>query len=402
MNKKGTLEVEKVLKFHIGMIIGVASLQMLAGLFTGMTVVIADAVRRFSSVLDLFAAYIGIKISKKDANKNFEYGYHKIETFAALLVSLGILYIGYLMLVQSINAFKIQGFSLGHAFVITTTIISIQYYYRLSKRLEKAANESNSPVLLVSSKNEKINLVIGLAVLLSIVANYKQVPYVEGIISTIISLGILKEGLSSTKQSLFFLLDYWDDPVLFTKIKETILKEKDIVMTVKRLRLRRAGSLIFGEAFIEMNPFAGVEDLRAELDNLKERIKQLNPYIKDFAIYSHIPKSNNFLVAFPIKRIAKINSEIAKNLEETKAYLFVKINEDKIEKIYMKKMKDTDKNSIKLAEFLNKEKVNIVINNGLPSLVYYNLRRTHQILIYPSFSDVPTVQKMLGLLLIDK
>jgi len=402
MNKKGTLEGEKVLKFHIVMIAGVASIQMLAGLFTGMTVVIADAIRSFSSILDLFAAYIGIKISKKDANKNFEYGYHKIETFAALLVSLGILYMGYLMLVQSINAFEMQKFALGHAFVITTTVISIQYYYRLSRRLEKAAIESNSPALLASAKNKKMNLVIGLAVLLSIVANYKQVPYIEGIISTIISLGILKVGLSSTKQSLFFLLDYWDDPVLFSQIKETLSKEKDIVIEVKRLRLRRAGSFIFGEAFIEMNPFAGVEDLRAELDNLKEKIKGLNPYIKDFAIYSHIPRSDNFLVAFPVKKIAKINSEIAKSLGETKAYLFVKIVENKIKKTYMKTLKSEAKNPIKLAEFLNKEKVNIVINNELPSLVYYNLRRTHQILIYPSFSDVPTVQKMLELLLIDK
>jgi len=402
MNKKRNPENEKLLKHHIFLTAGIASVQMLAGLFTGMTVVIADAVRSFSSILDLFAAYIGIKISKKDANKNFEYGYHKIETFAALLVSIGILYMGYVMMVSSINAFTVQDFALGHAFVITTTLVSIQYCYRLSKRLEKAAIKSNSPVLMASAKNKKLNLVIGLAVILSIVANYKQVPYIEGIISTIISLGILKEGLSSTKQSLFFLLDYWDDPILFGQIKETLSREKDLVLEVKKLRLRRAGAYVFGEAFIEMNPFAGVEDLRAELDNLKEKIKQLNPYIKDFAIYSHIPKTENFLVAFPLKRILKIKSEVAENLKETKAYMFVKISDNKVKKIHTKKITEDMKNAVKLSEFLNKENVNIVINNKLPSLAYYNLRRTHQILIYPNFSDVKTVDKMLELILIDK
>jgi len=402
MNKNALLDGERVLKFNILIILIISSVQMLAGLLTGMTVVIADAVRSFSSILDLFAAYIGIKISRKDANKNFEYGYHKIETFAALLVSLGILYIGYITMVESINAFKMQKFALGHAFVITTTVISMQYYYRLSKKLEAAAEKTNSLAIAASAKNKKINFIIGLAVLLSIVANYKQVPYVEGVISVIISLGILKEGLWSTKQSLFFLLDYWDDPVLFAKIKDVLMTEKDIVIEVKRLRLRRAGSFIFGEAFIEMNPFAGVEDLRSELDNLKEKIKNLDPYIKDFAIYSHIPKLGNFVVAFPVKKESKLNSEIAHNLSETKSYLFVKIAENKIKKSYFKKLKDEDKNVIKLATFLNKEKVNVVINNELPSLAYYNLRRTHHVLIYPDFRDVPTVNKMMELILIDK
>ena len=44
---------------------------------------------------------------------------------------------------------------------------------------------------------------------------------------------------------------------------------------VKKLRLRRAGNFIFGESFVEINPFAGIEDLREELDLLQGKSKIL-------------------------------------------------------------------------------------------------------------------------------
>jgi len=241
----------------------------------------------------------------------------------------------------------------------------------------------------------------GFAVLISIIANYNSIPYVEGIVSGIISLLILKVGIFSAKESLFFLLDYWDDPIMSRKIKKILTSEKDLIINVKRLKLRRAGTFVFGQAFVEINPFAGIQDLREELNFLQQKIESINPYIKDFVIYSHIPKSDKIKIAIPITKGKDLNAKVASTLKSTTAYLFVEIRDNKVGKFYTKKLAIQQKNPVEFSNFLKDEKINVLIDNRLNSLIYYNLRRTHHVLIYPNFSDIHKAKDTLKLFLID-
>lgn len=376
-------------------------IKLIAGVLTGMTVILADAISTFADTLGIFASYIGLRLSRKSADEHFAYGYYKIETFAALLISIGIIYLGYYILRQSIDTFFHPQVGEYRAFALIATIIAILMSYRLYKKLIVAGRASNSLSLIASAKDKKMDMIAGIAVLVSIIANYKEIPYVEGVVSAIIALFILKVGLSSSKESLFFLLDYFNDPILLRKIKKILNQEKDLIIKVKKIKLRRAGTFIFGQAYVELNPFADILDLREELNILRKKVEDLSPYIKDFPIYSHIPKSTKFKVAIPIKGRNGINAELANTLSETQAYLFAQISNNKIGKYYVKKLKPGQKKPTQLDNFLKQEKVNILIDNKLNSLIYYNLRRTRHVLIYPSFSDVKKAKDVLQLLLID-
>ncbi len=401
MNNKAILEGEKVAKQAIFGLIFLGIMKAAAGIVTGMTVIIADALATFTDVLGVFASYIGLKLSRKTADKNFEYGYYKIETFAAFAISVGILILGIVIFQKGLEAF--QNPEPGHYryFAITSTFFAIWHSLRLSKRLEDAGKRVNSLSLLASARDKKMDVLAGIGVLLSIIANYKNIPYVEGIVTIIISLIIFKEGVFSTKESLFFLLDYWDDPKLVKQIKAIFRKEKDLILNVKKLRLRRAGTFIFGEAFVEINPFAGIQDLREELRLLKTQIEELNPYIKDFSIYTNINDNDDPKIAVPIQSGTTLNAKVASTLKQTTAYLFANVKNGKIKDFYIKKLGHDKKSPVALAEFLKKEDVNILVDNNLNSLVYYNLRRTHHILIYPNFSDIKTAKDTIQLLLID-
>lgn len=401
MNTHALKEGETIARKSAIDLLILGGIKMLAGILTGMTVVFADAINTFAAVLGVFASYIGLKLSRKNADKHFEYGYHRIETFAALLVSLGIVYLGYLMMIKSINTIQSTESGNFRPFAITTTILAMIHSYKLSKKLNKIGKKTNSLSLIANAKNKRMDLVAGLGVLISIVANYKGIPYVEGIISIIISLVILKVGLSSAKESLFFLLDYWNNPLLSRKIKKILRHEKDIVVRINRVRLRRAGTFIFGEAFIDINPFAGIRDLREELSILEQKICSINPYMKDFAIFTHVSAVDKISVAIPIKKKNGLNSKIAANLRETCAYLFVTLHDKTIGKPKIKNLPASQKSLVELDEFLKKEKINILVDSKLNSLIYFNLRETHHIIIYPNFPDIKTVKQILELMLID-
>lgn len=373
-----------------------------AGLATGMTVIIADSISTFADTLGVFAAYLGLRLSRKNADQHFKYGYYKIETFMALLISLGIIYVGYLILIRSVDTFLSPPVGQNRIFAITISLIAIVSSFFLYRQLKKAGVEANSLALIASANDKKMDIFAGIAVFVSVIANYRGTPYIEGIVSGIISILILKVGISSAKESLFFLLDYWNDPILSRKIKKVLYRDRDLILSVKKLKLRRAGTFIFGQAFVEINPFAGMQDLREELNFLQNKIQKLNPYIKDFVIYSHIPSVRKVKIAVPIISGNDLKARVAATLKSTNAYLFAEIDNNKVQKFYIKKLKLSEKKPVQLSNFLKNEKVNVIIDNRLSSLIYYNLRRTHHVLIYPNFSDVNTVNEALQLFLIDE
>lgn len=401
MNNAALKEGEKVSKESIGYLLILGIIKLAAGLVTGMSVMIADAISTFADTLGLFASYFGLRLSRKSANEKFEYGYYKIETFAALLVSLGTLYAGYTILSKAIKNIGVVEIGVHRPFAITATVLAIIHSYRLWKKLSKVGKKVNSLSLIANAKDKKMDFFAGFIVLISIAANYQQIPYVESVVTIIIALIILKVGLSSSKESLFFLLDYWNDPVLMRKIKKVFKKEKDLIIKVNKVRLRRAGTFIFGEAFVELNPYAGIQDLREELEILKQKLLKTDPYIKDFPIYTHISKVKNVKIAVPIKSGRSLKAKIATNLNQTQAFLFASVSKGRIAKFYIKKLSAKDKKPVEFAEFLKKEKVKIMINNNLHSLIYYNLRRTHHILIYPNLAGIKTAEEAIKLLLID-
>lgn len=385
--------------FHLAAI-GIAKL--VTGIFTGMTVLITDAVNSFADTLGVFGAYVGLRVSRKSADQHFKYGYYKVETFMAFIISVGIAYLGYLLAVRSARILVEPTVGEHRVFAITIAVIGIMSSYRLYKRLKKAGEKANSLSLIATANEKKMDLLTGTAVLVSVIANYREIPYIEGIVSGIISVLILKVGITSAKEALFYLLDYWDDPVLSRKISKILHKNKKLVREVKKLKLRRAGTFVFGQAFVEINPFAGLQDLREELNFLREKIKQIDPHIKDFAIYTHIPEAKKIKIAVPISGGRTLKAKVASTLPATKAYLFAEIDGNKVAKYHCKKLPESKKKPLELSNFLKEEEVNVVVDNRLSTLVYYNLRRTHHILIYPNFPDIKTVEDALKLFLIDE
>lgn len=401
MDKNAIANAEKVAKGSIINLLFMAILKAAAGLVTGMNVLIADAVSTFADTLSLFASYMGLKISRKSADKDFNYGYYKAETFAAFVISVGMIYLGSLIILNSVETFSTTHDGQMMYFGLIIAGIAIVNTIILAKKLHLAADKVNSLSLKAAAKDKTMDIMANVGVIMSIVANYNEIPYVEGIVTIVIALFLIKEGLYSAKESLFFLLDYWDDPKLYKKIHSIFRNEKEIIIEVKKIKLRRAGTFVFGEAFVEVNPFVGMDDLREALNVLNEKIRDSNEYIKDFSIYSHLTKIEKMKIAVPISEGRTLNAKVAGNLNKTNAFLFVAVKNGKIQNFYTRKINDKNKRPENLGQFLNKEKINILIDNNLNSLLYFNLKKTHHIMIYPNLSDIKVAQDAIKLLLLD-
>ncbi len=401
MKNSAILEGEKISKKSILYLSAVGALKLFIGLYAGLTVLVADAVNTFADILTILGAYIGLKLSRKNSNSRFEFGYHKIETLIAFIISVSITITGIVLVKAGATILSSPPSGKYQLLAFIAVLLSTISSYKIAYQLISAGKKANSIALVDSGKDKIVDTISAVAVLISIVANYYGVPYVEGFVTLGIALIVLKVGILSAKESLFYLLDYWDDPKLFRHIHNILSADTDTVLRIERLQLRRAGTFIFGQAIIEIAPFCDLQELRSKLTNLQEKVKQSNPFISEFIIFTRIAKPKLVRVALPIKSGKTLKATLADNLAETAGYLFVELTDKKIKKFKYQAITEEKKNFVALATLLLNEKVNILVDNEVASLLYLNLRRTHHVIIYPNFSDVKKAEQLLQFILID-
>lgn len=389
----------KVARNSLFILIGLTAVKAFGGYVTNIVALIGDAVGSFSDIIAASAIFIGLKLSTKHASKTFKYGYHKIETFISLLISVLILYAGIKIFAESIDRFFISAKTTAHILGVVTASISIvvslfAYFYQ-----NKIGELINSKAMMASASDKRNDAVVSLGVLGSVIADQFRVPYVEAIIGVAISILIIWTGVKYGKEALFYLLDYWDEPEVTEKIRKILQKSK-IVTHVKNIRLRHAGTYIFGEAFLEINPFTDSKDLRDEIHRLDKDVEQNVEHLGDIVLYIDPPKPTLVRVAIPIVQDNGLKSVIAENPSENFRFFFVEIRGNGIQKFWSAPETFSVEKPAEMANFLKIKRANILISSMIKPILYYNLR-LNNIKVYPHFLDVKDVENTVKLLLLD-
>lgn len=393
---------EKVIGRGVISLILMGLLKAAAGIMSGAVVLLADALSTGSDIIRLIGSYVGLKLSNRGAEGGFKYGYYKVDTFIAFLIAASMVYFGAAILIKNIENFNKVPAVTDPYIVIGVGIFSIAFSMNYANLLKKAAEESHSLSIEMNTKGRQGGILMSFAVLAAVIASLYQLPYIETSIGIIIALITLKFGLESVKASVFYLLDFWNDPQLIAKIEEAIQKNAKIVTEIKKIRLRKAGVWIFGEIYLEIPAFVDSRNIRTEITHLQGKVHQVDPYIKDIVIYFKIPKPLKIQVAIPVKEKNGLESQVAMNEEEMKYYLIVDVHEKQVEneRFFEVEMK-TPESITKVVKILEKQEVEIVINNNLNSLLYYTLQHVHHMQLYPAFPNIKTAKDTIKLLMID-
>lgn len=389
----------KVARNSLWLLLGLTVLKGFGGYVTNIIALVGDAVGSAADIIAASGIFVGLKLSQQKASKTFKYGYHRVETFISLLISLVILYAGYRILIESYGRFFVVVQTESHGVGIITSVISIAVSLFAFHYQRKTGEQINSNAMLASAEDKRNDAVVSVGVLGSIVADKLNIPYVEGGIGIGISLLIIWTGVKYGKDALFYLLDYWDNPEMTQKIR-SILRKSKIVTAVKNIRLRHMGTYIFGEAFLEINPFADSKDIRDQIHRLAKKIEESVAHLGDLVLYIDPPKPTVVRVAIPIARDNGLHSEIAENPEAPFRFLFVEIHGGAIREYYSLPDEFRTNQISEIVKFLKSRRINILISTMIRPLLYY-LLRLNNIKVYPHFLGVKDVGNTVKLLLLD-
>src|SRR5918992_1327796 len=101
---EGILAGQKIARISVVTLIGIGIVELVTGHVSGSVVATADGIDSLSDAMISFIVLLGLRIAHRPADKKFHFGYHKVESFAALMAAIGMIIIGLIILNHSYEA----------------------------------------------------------------------------------------------------------------------------------------------------------------------------------------------------------------------------------------------------------------------------------------------------------
>ncbi|MCD6522880.1 MAG: cation diffusion facilitator family transporter [Candidatus Diapherotrites archaeon] len=355
----------------------------IVGYITGSTALVTDA---FHSLADLIAAassWFGLKISQRKPDEIFPYGYYKAENLAGLVVALVILYAAATLLFEGFSRIGKPATIHEPMLAIATSIVSIGIAFLFYKYLKAVGEKINSPSLKANANDKLVDMASSSLVFIALVASYLNIPYIEGIVTVLISFLVMKIGLETAKDSVLALMDVSPSKDIEKRLESVLLSVKG-VRKIKNLKLRKAGPFVFGDVEIEVKGSIDVKRAHSITEEIQKSVKRNIKEIEFITVHVEPHKPRRQKVVVPVENADGMRSKIVKHFGRARYFVLVELDNNKVKKHKVVKnpfIGEKIRAGLKTAGFLAEKGIDAVITKSIGEISFHTLR-DHFVEIY--------------------
>ncbi|KAJ6790508.1 Uncharacterized protein M6B38_248865 [Iris pallida] len=302
--------------FRLGLAADVALTagKAVTGYVSGSTALLADAAHSASDIVLSGVAWFSYRAAKAPKDNEHPYGHGKFETLGALGISSmllltsggiawhaadvlqGILLSAPDMVNQGfehdhshIHGSHHHGVDLNHpVLALSMTIVSISVKEGLYWITKRAGEREGSSLMKANAWHHRADAVSSIVALIGVGGAISGVPILDPLAGIVVSGLIMKAGIESGYQSLTELVDAGVPLPVLAPIKQTILQVEG-VKGCHRIRGRKAGSSIYLDAHIEVDPFLSVSAAHDIGENVRHQIQKYHNQVAE--VFIHIDPS---------------------------------------------------------------------------------------------------------------
>lgn len=264
-----------------------SAFKLLAGIFGHSAAMISDAVHSLSDVFATLIAYIGVVLSKRDADKEHPYGHERFECIASLILGVILactgLGIGYVGVKNLINA-KTQEIVVPTVLPLIAAIVSIvvkegMYWYTMfyAKKLDSAAFKADA-------WHHRSDAFSSVGSFIGIGAAKIGFPIMDPIASIIICLFILKVAFDVTKNAVSQMLDTSCSEDFIASISEYVNSQPDI-NKIDLLNTRQFGNKVYIDLEIAVDRNMSLIKAHEIAERVHDGIENNFPTVKHVMIH---------------------------------------------------------------------------------------------------------------------
>ncbi|MBI2576108.1 cation transporter [Candidatus Woesearchaeota archaeon] len=282
MREQDIRKIEKIVLVSAIVLVLIGVAEIIVGYHTKSVGLTADGTDSISDSVISFMVWFGLRISRRQADKKFHFGYYRVETLVSLMVavlmmamSLYIIYNAYLRLK---NPVELDYPLLGMITLIIGGFIS--FYLSIIKN--RLAKKHNLLSLEADAKTSTKDWTSSFVILTGVFLSYLGFRWGDAIGAFIVSIYIICIAISTIKQASLILIDGFNNPELAVDVKEIIRKYPKVKL--KDLKLRMTGPYITGEITLNVDNSMTIEKAYSIKNMIRHEIMKRIEGVKDLTI----------------------------------------------------------------------------------------------------------------------
>lgn len=261
--------------------------KLFAGIAGNSGAMISDAVHSFSDVLTTLVAWIGVKVSKKDADDAHPYGHERLECVASLILGLVLLATGIgigKVGLEHILSGNYETLAIPSAIALVAAVISIigkeaMYWYT-----RHYANLINSAAFLADAWHHRSDALSSIGSLFGIAGAMLGYPVLDSVASVVICLFILKVAYDISKDALVKMLDTSCGEDYEKQLADHIAAQEDVI-GVDMLRSRMFGNKVYIDLEISVDGNKSLWEAHAVAERVHKDVEQCFSDVKHIMIH---------------------------------------------------------------------------------------------------------------------
>ncbi len=249
----------------------------------------ADGIDSLSDAMISFIVLLGLRIAHKPADKTFHFGYHKVESFAALMAAIGMVVIGSIILYHSYDVLmhpgEIKQPILTMVVLGAAGAVSLHRAFQMRKIADKYDILSLKTDAKNSIKDGSASVIGFFSVFVASQFGFLQADAIGGMI---IAGYIFSVSYVSLKRSSLILVDSWQNSKV-TELVKKIIEEMIIHEQVKTrsVLLRPTGIVSQAELHIEVDGSKLLTEVESLSSEIGIEVRSKIPTIERVSVVPH-------------------------------------------------------------------------------------------------------------------
>lgn len=230
----------------------------------------ADGLDSLADALVSFVVWFGIRMLRRPKSRLFHFGYTKIESLAAFVAAVIILFLGGLIIYNAYNHF-IHPEPIGNPLVTMITLagagaVSLHRAFKV----RNVAKKYDLISLNLDAKNSIKDGTASFVGLASVAAAFFGVPYMDAVGSILIAGYILYMAFTALKESTLVLVDAVKNPEMQSEIALHI--QTRFGLKVEKILLRPSGQEFYAQIHVELDRNMNLEKANELMAKIRESV----------------------------------------------------------------------------------------------------------------------------------
>ena len=261
--------------------------KLIAGITAFSGAMVSDAIHSASDVFSTLIVIVGVKISRKEADKEHPYGHERMECVAAILLAvvlfltgIGIGYTG----IQKIVVGRYENLAVPGGFALIAAILSILVKEWMFWYTKFYAKRINCGALMADAWHHRSDALSSVGSFLGILGARLGFPVMDPIAGVVICVFIIKASYDIFKDAIDKMVDKSCDDSMVAQLRNTVLTQQGVIR-VDDLTTREFGNRIYVDVEIAADGRKTLQETHAIAEEVHNQIEEKFPNVKHIMVH---------------------------------------------------------------------------------------------------------------------